>query len=278
MRGSLAVIVALGVAGLAVVFTSLNTDQRTAAEGRLLVSGQPASSELIKASLSNTQNAGTVAFTVTTTIKGTPLGDQTVTGSGAADFNAGQATFSGTVLAMPFQAVLDRTTVYVKSDYLGSGWYRINASSVDKGATEPFIPPITSPSQAFDLLKNISDNVQVIGTETINGVSTTHYRVTVDLGKAASTLEHPEGMPAVQGTVPVDVWVDSQGLIAQISVDYSGPALASGPVGASEVIATVDCTAYGQPVSVTIPPASDVKDFSASNLGPLMGQFSRSVR
>ena len=42
------------------------------------------------------------------------------------------------------------------------------------------------------------------------------------------------------------------------------------------IVVTVDFSNYGQPVTITIPPASDVKDFSASNLGALSGAFSKS--
>ncbi len=246
--------------------------------GAVSSAGPPVSADLLKASAASTQNEGTVAFTVTMSVKGTPLGDQTVTGHGAADFAQQQATFDGQVLGTPFTSVLDNTTFYIQSGLLGPGWYRLDPTSLgNTGASAPFVLPISSPARAFDLLKSVSDNVQLVGQETIGGVQTTHYRATVDLNQAVATLGSPETVPSGQSTVPVDVWVDGQGLIAQVTIDYTGAALAMGSVGASEVSLTIDCSRYGQPVSITVPPASDVKDFSQSTLGGFGGTARRSA-
>ena len=69
-----------------------------------------------------------------------------------------------------------------------------------------------SPADALELLAR-SARVTEVGTETIDGAQTTHYRATVDLAEA---LEHA-GAPAealaavrasgVETKVPVDVWV-----------------------------------------------------------------------
>lgn len=273
-RVTLGIVLAVGL--IAGGYSYWNNSRGTA--GAVSSAGPPVSADLLKASAASTQNEGTVAFTVTMSVKGTPLGDQTVTGHGAADFAQQQATFDGQVLGTPFTSVLDNTTFYIQSGLLGPGWYRLDPTSLgNTGASAPFVLPISSPARAFDLLKSVSDNVQLVGQETIGGVQTTHYRATVDLNQAVATLGSPETVPSGQSTVPVDVWVDGQGLIAQVTIDYTGAALAMGSVGASEVSLTIDCSRYGQPVSITVPPASDVKDFSQSTLGGFGGTARRSA-
>jgi len=269
-RVTLGMVLAVGL--IAGGYSYWNNSRGTA--GAVSSAGPPVSADLLKASAASTQNEGTVAFTVTMSVKGTPLGDQTVTGHGAADFAQQQATFDGQLLGTPFTSVLDNTTVYIQSALLGPGWYRLDPATLGKAsASAPFVLPISSPAQAFDLLKSVSDNVQLVGQETIGGVQTTHYRATVDLNTAAATLGSHETVPAGQSTVPVDAWVDGQGLIAQVTIDYTGAALGMGSTGASEVSLTIDCSGYGQPVSITVPPAGDVKDFSQSTLGAFVGSF-----
>ena len=69
-------------------------------------------------------------------------------------------------------------------------------------------------------------SVQTVGTETVDGVSTTHYKATIDLAKAADTVGGP-AKEAVQhlidkggpSYVPVDVWIGDDGLVRKLTVD-----------------------------------------------------------
>ena len=71
-----------------------------------------------------------------------------------------------------------------------------------------------NPAQALDLLRSIG-SVETVGTETVDGASTTHYRATIDLTKACAAnlgtdeqglLNHliANGAPT---SIPVDVWI-----------------------------------------------------------------------
>ena len=59
-------------------------------------------------------------------------------------------------------------------------------------------------------------DVTEIGGETVNGVSTTHYRVVVDAARLdAGTTE---GLP-VSGEQAIDVWIDDDGNLRRYQID-----------------------------------------------------------
>jgi LppX/LprAFG-like lipoprotein len=92
-----------------------------------------------------------------------------------------------------------------------------------------------------------------LGQETVNGVSATHYTVTVNAAKALKA----QGIPSssVGGTVPkqlsYDLWVSSDDLVRKISMSLSSFSV------------NLNFSHYGKPVTVTAPPASQVTQHSA---------------
>ena len=56
--------------------------------------------------------------------------------------------------------------------------------------------------------------VKTIGTETIDGVETTHYRAAIDTRKVPAAASFQKLTKA--GFKPIDVWVDGDGLVRQV--------------------------------------------------------------
>jgi hypothetical protein len=124
------------------------------------------------------------------------------------------------------------------------------------------------PSQALSYLTGASSNVQNLGSDTIRGVQTTHYRATVDLQKVMAhapardrkslrgtlaTLRQQLG----SSTFPVDVWIDSAGRARRISEKMSMPSL-----GATMSM-TEDLYDFGVAVKITPPPAGQTIGYLA---------------
>jgi hypothetical protein len=92
-----------------------------------------------------------------------------------------------------------------------------------------------------------------VGEETVNGVSTTHYTVTVDAAKALKA----QGIPSssLGGTVPkqltYDLWVSKDDLVRKITMSLSSFSV------------NLNFSNYGKPVTVTAPPANQVSQHSA---------------
>jgi hypothetical protein len=108
-----------------------------------------------------------------------------------------------------------------------------------------------------------SSKTQKVGTDTIDGEQMTHYTTSVD---PSSKLD---GLPAAERaqvrkalsrlgmqSVPIDVWVDGQGLLRRMRMSLGfGQALQ----GASMTM-TLDLHDFGTTVDVTAPPADEVFD------------------
>jgi hypothetical protein len=119
-----------------------------------------------------------------------------------------------------------------------------------------------NPTSALDLLRTVG-SVQTVGPETVNGESTTHYKSTVDLVKAAGQIgtqaqafaQHliDQGAPS---SLPIDVWIGDDGLVRQVVLDQN--ATVAGQSGGVHL--KLDLNGYGTPVSVSAPAASDTFD------------------
>jgi Predicted periplasmic protein (DUF2092) len=159
-----------------------------------------------------------------------------VTGSGDFDNASHRGSFHLDVSGYgSIDAVVDGTSAYVKAPFLasflpaGKTWLKLNA----RRAAFKVVPQ--NPKQALARLKKLA-HVRVVGDETIDGVDTTHY--------------HGAGP---HGHVTFDVWVGKgDGYVRRIHAAESGKKR-SGDL-------TVSFSQFGEPVSITVPPASDTVD------------------
>ncbi len=97
-----------------------------------------------------------------------------------------------------------------------------------------------------------------VGTESVDGVDTTHYVVTVDTMKALRLLglEDLAGVniddlrTSLPKTFDYDAWLDDSGRPVRLKARYAGACI------------DVHLSQWGEPVSVSAPPASQVSQFS----------------
>ena len=94
------------------------------------------------------------------------------------------------------------------------------------------------------------------GTETVRGVSTTHYSGTIDLTKVASGRQLARAVGSSK--IPVDVWVDGHGLVRR---ERWNEQLTLG-TAKTKISTTMDLYDFGAPVVAVVPPAQDVTDLT----------------
>jgi hypothetical protein len=131
------------------------------------------------------------------------------------------------------------------------------------------------PSTVLGYLRGAGAQVSTVGPDTVDGESTTHYNVTLDLDKAAQgqntqTQAATRALEQELGThtLPAQVWIDQQGRLRRISLQetLSGAALPSTsakPTGNISFRFTAVLTDFGVPVTVTAPPANQTTDLTA---------------
>lgn len=184
----------------------------------------------------------------------------------------------------PMELVVDGTTTYLRIPFLEpltgtAGWL---SASVDDLATTGdafgFGAGTVDPSQILEVLQSVADDVETIGSEEVRGVATTGYRATVDLGAALEGLppeqrEELEGLGGAAGAgdlppVPVEVWVDDDGLARRIRLDLGA---LGAPMGfGGEAAVTLELFDYGEPVTIEVPDPADVTPMTEA-LGGLGG-------
>ncbi len=206
------------------------------------------------------------------TINGTvSAGPENVTMTGSGDFShttkqgqmAAALTLAGQKIRL--NEVIDGTTIYMQSPLFssqlpnGKTWMKVDLQKYGSKLGIDYSSLMSaSPSSALKELE-AAGTVKTVGTETIDGVQTTHYQVTnLDLsklpqGEKLEALAHP-----TYG--PVDVWIGNKdGYVYRESLS-----LTESIAGQSTSISMqIDLSKFGEKVNVAIPPASSVLDATA---------------
>jgi hypothetical protein len=256
---AVAVVVALAVAGCG----SSKSKQAAA---------KPVSSALIVNAASKSVRSGSVEADF-------KLAGSGVNGSGSGVFNTGPSR-SGQLsmkiqlqsAEVPIDSVITGNVLYIRSPALtqqlglsqDKQWLKLDLGQlaqqrgIDLSSLANASP---TPASALLYLRG-AGNVQEVGHETVDGVDTTHYRVTVDLEQAAarSNGSERESLRRVIQTsgakkLPIGVWVDADGYVRKVRY-------AQREAAGRSVVVTMNLHDYGAPVTIKPPPADTVVDAS----------------
>ena len=127
------------------------------------------------------------------------------------------------------------------------------------------------PTQALQFLKGAADDVTKVGEEQVRGADTTHYRATLDLGRAAEQAGNDKAAvdrlikQLGSRTVPADLWIDEEGRLRKMryEVAFQGSG-GQNPPAQGKAATTIELFDFGTEVRATPPPADQVVD--ATNL------------
>jgi hypothetical protein len=174
--------------------------------------------------------------------------------------------------AWQIDIVQDGDTSYIRfpgiSEKLpdGASWIRSDGEKVkvdgfELGELEDFAS--TDPRELLKLLEAAGGHIEVRGVEELRGAEATHYRVTIDPLEAAKAAPGGLGplagpLRAGVGEVPVDVWLDGEGLVRKLQVEISAQQQKAGSASIS-----FEFWDYGEDVEIELPPSDEVVDASA---------------
>jgi hypothetical protein len=198
---------------------------------------------------------------------------QNVSMKGSGDYvnHPAMGTFEFSVSGMgqdfTYNVVQDGTAMYLSSPLLdsrlptGKKWIRVDLQKLGKASGFNFSSLMSrTPAQALQQLE-AAGSVKTVGTETIDGVETTHYQVTnldvskLPQGAKLQALAHPK-------YGPIDVWIGNKdGYIYRetASIDYSVEGQTS------SMSTQIELSNFGAKVNVSVPPASETVDASSMN-------------
>ena len=257
----------------------------------LLVAGCGSSSSSGKADGVNTVRAAYVSssvagYQIAMRVTGTAAGHTiNVTGTGAFD----QATHDGRLTMNVSPPTLGGETLQIDEVILGQDyylklpasiagnipggkpWLELNLSDIGKSAGIQGLSsladnPEKNPAQFLPLLRAASTgSVQNLGQHTIDGVSTTTLRTTIDLSKVVDTMPRSDQQSASSAIasiekltglhyLPIEAWIDSSDHVRRIVVTATGHV--EGKQFSENI--RLDFVKYGPEPVPAAPPADEV--------------------
>ncbi len=239
---------------------------------------------LVQGAAAETTGQGTARMVLTSEAPA-PSGEPiTAEGEGLLDFEAERARISISLgeggAALPglgeIETIADGETIYLRigeqGDALGvdTAWISIDLARAAEEAAGVDVSELTQsqarsdPTQGLALLQGVADEVTEVGEEEVRGEPTTHYRATVDLGRAyeeAEAVTDPEQFQAFidqfgAEEIEVEVWIDEEGRARRTR--YEQPALD----GAEPGTFTVELYDFGTDETVELPSAEEVTDLT----------------
>jgi hypothetical protein len=136
---------------------------------------------------------------------------------------SGEFPFLGDDVGMKEVRVIGRTTYmrWVVKDK--QYWIKDEADETVNDPNELLIPFPGSPTKPTDVLKRVlaaSDQNEVLGSEDIRGVETTHYRARVEVRKLLTAEQPQEDVVEHWGSrfVPVELWIDDDSRLRRITI------------------------------------------------------------
>lgn len=141
-------------------------------------------------------------------------------------------------------------------------WMRVPASRVAANAGRPWVSTAVTPgamsssdpSAVLAYLSSANGTPERVGDESVRGVSTTRFRSTLSVdtllaGVPAEMREQVRSTFTSAGitSVPIEVWVDGDGLPRRIETKVSTQGI--------DAVSRMEMFDYGKPVDITVPSA-----------------------
>ncbi len=175
------------------------------------------------------------------------------------------------------EVIFENLTMYMRSPAFannlprGKHWLKVDLAKAGKAAgidLSALAQQGQDPSQALRYLKAASGDVKRIGEADVRGVSTTHYKATIDFSRYPDVVAATD-RAAVRRTIsqiiklsgsdtaPMEVWIAKDGVVRRIKQTIR-TLLAPGVRGSIEQ--QIDLFDFGTPVKVSLPPRDETQD------------------
>jgi hypothetical protein len=239
-----------------------------------------------------TARAGGAHMQLTARIEASSIpGTVTMTGGGYFNYSAREGKMSltltglssalGSAAAPTIEEIYTGGDVYIGSSLFagrlpgGATWMKLDVARVAQAAgidPSQLLGGQSNPAEFLEYLKASGSSVTKVGTGSVRGVPTTHYRGTVELSKVAGVLTGAN-RNAVQkalaqlgvSSLPVDVWVDSHNLVRRLGITLSAPAGGQN----LQMQMEMELFSFGATPIVTAPSAAETFDATSTALSGL---------
>jgi len=198
------------------------------------------------------REAETFAFETTS---GSAAQTQTMTGQARFGDDGVEMQASSTG-AQAMEMILLGKAMYMKSPDLGTGdkWLKIDLSDPD--SLFGMIGKATDPEVMFKAMEAPKE-LELIGSEEVDGVEANHYRITLDPTQYLKAMEFPAAMAdMLPDELVTEMWVDADDLPRKFTQTMQIPAVGGGKPTTTTTEGTY--SDFGTDVEIEEPPASQV--------------------
>jgi len=250
----------------------------------VLSTGSPAGgATTVRAALASMMDAKSVTFALNVNLSGAASAQATVDGSCATgpECQVNFSASSGSTNVGQSEVVIDHGVLYVElagslASKLPTPWVSapLNSSSAQQSTG---ISGVGSLSSVFAGLAKVGDTVTDDGPVTLNGVATHEYSISASQATEQQQLETvlkalPSTDASLLGAVTlggynVNIYIGPDGNIAEVDLTTS----MTTAQGSESLALRLGLSGYGQPVSVTVPPANEVTPLSSLMTKSLTG-------
>lgn len=181
----------------------------------------------------------------------------------------GRAASGDSSFNLDMEMIVDGNDAYVKSSMFSElapivgesvdadAWMHMSSSQAGKLGVQDAVG-----AGAAKLLSGAYGDVTTVGTEDIDGVSTTHVRVAVDPSKIVGASADKLGLTA--DTFDADVWVDGDGIMRRMTYSMDPSGMFGGKESAaSTMTATFEMHDVNADVSIELPDPAHVVEAPA---------------
>lgn len=121
----------------------------------------------------------------------------------------------------------------------------------------------TDPNEVLDTFSEAGTTVEEVGVEEVNGVTATHYVITLDTAAMELTAEEQAEMAAsglfATGVIPMEIWISDAGHMVRMIMEIDGSGIDAPPEEQFDTMTMrYDFFDINGDVAIEPPPASDV--------------------
>jgi hypothetical protein len=243
----------------------------------------------VSAAATKTQDAGAARIRFAMGLSGSQLGGKALRmrGTGAIDGSNAEMSFRlgsmlghfglpsaelGRLSNAPIKEIMVEQNgdyaIYMQLPFLasqlpgGKQWVELDLSKLGKSAGVDVGKLMSGsqfePSDLLSMLQAEGATVHKLGTATVDGTATTHYRVVIDPAKALQSkgLTSPlfKGVASHMKSIAAGVWIGDDGLVRRVRFAYGLP------TAGARLAMSMDIYDYGAHVSIAAPPSAQVFD------------------
>jgi hypothetical protein len=226
----------------------------------------------------------TADISFSASLSGVTSSPVTITGDGEADFTNDAVSLTVNIPGAVAQlipggsdspevvnAVLSGGTIYLEvpslASLVGEPWISValptQVTSALPGGFTKIASALGDVNAIVKFAQKHHATVTSLGTAMVDGVQATGNKMAATHTKKGTTQ-----------TLSASIWADSSDRLRQGNVSVTG----TGAKATHGLTATVDLSGYGTPVTITVPPSSQVKSIAYSTVAAFFGKFLNTSR